>query len=54
MITNKQLKAFEEYKNRIIGTLITEFNIESDLVDKVPSKSAKCQYIATQIEKLIK
>lgn len=54
MITNKQLKAFEEYKNRIIDTLITKFNIESDLVGKVPSRSTKCQYIVAQIEKLIK
>ena len=54
MLTIKDLKAIEEYKNRIIDTLITEFNIESDHVDKVPSRSAKCQYIVAQIEKLIK
>lgn len=54
MITNKQLKAVEEYKNRIIGTLITKFNIESDYVGKVPSRSTKCQYIVAQIEKLMR
>ena len=54
MLTIKDLKAIEEYKNRIIDTLITEFNIESDHVDKVPSRSIKCQYIVAQIEKLIK
>ena len=41
-------------KNRIRGTLITDFNIESDLVDKVPSRSTKCQYIIAQIEKLMR
>lgn len=54
MIVNKQLKAIEEYTNRMIGTLITEFNIESNYVDKVPSRSIKCQYIAAQIEKLMR
>ena len=44
----------EEYKNRIIDTLITKFNIESDLVGKVPSRSTKCQYIVAQIEKLMR
>ena len=44
----------EEYTNRIIDTLITEFNIESDYVGKVPSRSAKCQYIVAQIEALLK
>ena len=54
MLTIKDLKAIEEYKNRIIGTLITEFNVESDHVGKVPSRSAKCQYIVAQIEVLLK
>ena len=53
-IHDKQLKAVEEYKDRMISTLITQFNIESNYVNKVPSRSSKCQYIATQIEKLMR
>ena len=54
MTTKESLKAIEEYKDRMIGTLITEFNVESNNVGKVPSRSSKCQYIATQIEKLMR
>lgn len=53
-LDNIYLKAIEEYKNRIIGTLITEFNVESDYVGKVLLRSVKCHYIVAQIEKLMK
>lgn len=53
MVTNRELKAIEEYKDWVISTLITEFNIESNNVGKVPSRSIKCQYIAAQMEALL-